>query len=370
MSGTEPIASSGRIHPISAEIRPLQLEVAQARLMGLRDGQIIQGSMELRGESLKLLLNGQLIDVPPGFHFRHGDPVWLKAQSRPGGWWLRLIDSRRAAAATHPSSEGHHETSSVTEPSATPLTPSRLQALLLRPPMSPTLMSLFEPKEIAALLKSAANQELVHQFLQMRLSMGSLSAGALQSAVQSSGLWVESMLARGLVSSALDVKTLLRRLIRALGERDSPHTANLQRAIDDIEAAQVESLSAQSRGELAFALVLPFANANPVDIEFFRASRRRNQKELPPFIVNIHTDHHVLGELWLKISFIGRSQIDLLVWAIKPTTAERARQKVSQLTKVLRESGLSLGLFRVFNSARPSVPAGSSPPGAMLDVQA
>ena len=370
MSGTEPIASSGRIHPISAEIRPLQLEVAQARLMGLRDGQIIQGSMELRGESLKLLLNGQLIDVPPGFHFRHGDPVWLKAQSRPGGWWLRLIDSRRAAAATHPSSEGHHETSSATEPSAIPLTPSRLQALLLRPPMSPTLMSLFEPKEIAALLKSAANQELVHQFLQMRLSMGSLSAGALQSAVQSSGLWVESMLARGLVSSALDVKTLLRRLIRALGERDSPHTANLQRAIDDIEAAQVESLSAQSRGELAFALVLPFANANPVDIEFFRASRRRNQKESPPFTVNIHTDHHVLGELWLKISFIGRSQIDLLVWAIKPTTAERARQKVSQLTKVLRESGLSLGLFRVFNSARPSVPTGSSPPGAMLDVQA
>jgi hypothetical protein len=338
--------------------------------MGLRDGQIIQGSMELRGESLKLLLNGQLIDVPPGFHFRPGDPVWLKAQSRPGGWWLRLIDSRRAAAATNQSGAGHHETHSATELAATPLTPSRLQALLLRPPMSPTLMSLFEPKEIAALLKSAANEELVHQFLRMRPSMNSLSAGALQNAVQSSGLWIESMLARGQATSVLDVKTLLRRLIRALGERDSPHKASLQRAIDDIEAAQVESLSAQSRGELAFALVLPFANSNPVEIEFFRASRRRQQKEAPPFTVNIHTDHHVLGELWLKISFIGRSQIDLLVWAIKPTTAERARQKVSQLTQVLRESGLSLGLFRVFNSARPSVPTGSSPPGAMLDVQA
>ena len=86
--------------------------------------------------------------------------------------------------------------------------------------------------------------------------------------------------------------------------------------------------------------------------------------------MNIHTDHHVLGELWLKISFLGRSQMELLVWAIKPATAERARQKVSQLTKVLRESGLSMGIFRVFNSARPSVPTGSSPPGAMLDVQA
>ncbi len=370
MSGIEPIASSGRIHPISAEIRPLQLEVTQAREMGLRDGQIIQGSIELRGESLKLLLNGQLLDVPPGFRFRPGDPIWLKAQSRPGGWWLRLIDAHKAAAATHPSTAGHQETSSATDLLFTTLTPSRLQALLLRPPMSPTLMSLFEPKEIAALLKAAANKELVHQFVQMRLSMGSLSAGALQSAVQSSGLWLESMLARGLASSVPDVKTLLRRLIRALGERDSPHTASLQRAIDDIEGAQVESLSAQSRGELAFALVLPFANSNPLDIEFFRASRRRNQKEAPPFIVNIHTDHHTLGELWLKISIVSRTQIDLLVWAIKPATAERARQKVSQLTKSLRESGLRLGLFRVFNSERPSVPTGSSPPGAMLDVQA
>jgi hypothetical protein len=225
-------------------------------------------------------------------------------------------------------------------------------------------------KEIAALLKSAGNEELVHQFLRMRLSMSSLSAGALQNAVQDSGLWFESMLGRGQVSSPLDVKTLLRRLIRALGERDSPHKASLQQAIDDIEAAQVESLSAQSRGELAFALVLPFANSNPVEIEFFRPSRQRNQKEAPLFTVNIHTDHHTLGELWLKISFLGRSQIDLLMWAIKPATAERARQKVSQLTKILRESGLSLGLFRIFNSARPNVPTGSSPPGAMLDVQA
>lgn len=370
MSGTEPIAQTGRIHPISVEIRPLQLETTQAREMGLRDGQVIQGSMELRGESLKLLLNGQLIDVPPGFRFRPGDPVWLKAQSRPSGWWLRLLDPRKVASTLTQAGAGHHDTPSATELSATALTPSRLQALLLRPPMSPMLTSLFEPKEIAALLKSAANEELVHQFLQMRLSLSKLSAGALQSAVQGSGLWLESMLARGQASAVIDVKTLLRRLIRALGERDSPHKASLQRAIDDIEAAQVESVSAQSRGELSFALVLPFAGANPVEIEFFRPSRRRHQKEAPPFTVNIHTDHHTLGEIWFKLSLVGRSQIDLMVWAVKTETANRARQRVTELVNALRAAGLSVGLFRVFNSARPSMPTGSSPPGAMLDVQA
>ena len=77
MSGTEPIAHTGRIHPISVEIRPLQLETTQAREMGFRDGKVIQGSMELRGESLKLLLNGQLIDVPPHLssNRRWGDDI-------------------------------------------------------------------------------------------------------------------------------------------------------------------------------------------------------------------------------------------------------------------------------------------------------
>ena len=70
------------------------------------------------------------------------------------------------------------------------------------------------------------------------------------------------------------------------------------------------------------------------------------------------------------MSFIAKSQIDLIVWAIKPETAASARKKAGELTKVLRASGLTPGLFRVFNSARPSVPAGASPPGAMLDVQA
>ncbi len=370
MSGTEPIAQTGRIHPITTEIRPLQMEATQARAMGLRDGQIIQGSMELRGESLKLQLNGQLLDLPPGLRFRPGDPVWLKAQSRPEGWWLRLIDPRRAAVALKQPQTTTTQTPPAAEQPIATLTTSRLQALILRPPMSPTLMSLFEPKEIAALLRSAGNQGLVSSFLRMRLSMGSVTAGALQSAVQGSGLWLESMLARGQASSLPDTKTLLRRLIRALGERDLPHAVSLQRAIDDIEAVQVESLSAQARGELAFALVIPFANANPVFIEFFRPARRRNQKEAPPFTVNIHTDHHLLGEMWLKMSLLGKSQIDLIVWTIKPETAARAKKNVAELTNALRESGLGLNTFRVFNSARTSVPTGSSPPGAMLDIQA
>ena len=42
MQGPEQLLLTGRIHPISLEVRPLQLENTQARNLGLRDGQIVQ----------------------------------------------------------------------------------------------------------------------------------------------------------------------------------------------------------------------------------------------------------------------------------------------------------------------------------------
>jgi len=99
MQGPEQLLLTGRIHPISLEVRPLQLENTLARNLGLRDGQIIQATLEMRGDSLKLLINGGLVDLPPGFRFRAGDTLLLRAQARPGSWLLRPVDARSAAAA-------------------------------------------------------------------------------------------------------------------------------------------------------------------------------------------------------------------------------------------------------------------------------
>ena len=99
MQGPEQLLLTGRIHPISLEVRPLQLENTLARNLGLRDGQIIQATLEMRGEALKFLINGALIDVPAGLRFRPGDTVWLRAQARPGSWLLHKVDARAAASA-------------------------------------------------------------------------------------------------------------------------------------------------------------------------------------------------------------------------------------------------------------------------------
>lgn len=377
MQGPEQLLLTGRIHPISLEVRPLQLENTLARNLGLRDGQIIQATLEMRGDSLKLLINGGLVDLPPGFRLRAGDTVLLRAQARPGSWLLRPVDARSAAAAGAAEMSATEAPGSPASPqSARPqgmpapvhLTSSRLQALLLRPPLTPELMSLLEPRELAALLKHVGKDELVALFRRLQLSIRGLSPELLQSSVIASGLWLEALLGSGRLGATPDVKTLLRRMLRALGDRDLPDQTRIARAIDDIESAQVESVKAQTRGELLFPLVLPFVDANPVELRFSRA-RRRGSQEDPSFTVDLHTQHATLGEIWLQIAVSDRSQVHLMLWATTTQTATAARKQAELLRQRLAGAGLSFGTMRVFNSARPVELHQNAPPGTMLDIQ-
>ncbi len=381
MQGPEQLLLTGRIHPISLEIRPLQLENTQARTLGLRDGQIVQAALEMRGDTLKLVLNSGLIDVPPGLRLRAGDTLFLRAQARPGNWLLRPVDPRTAARAEGAEGAEAAEaagSTATTAPTATAsrgtsspaihLMPSRLQSLMLRPPFTPELMSLLEPKELASLLRTVGNDQLVALFRRLQLSIRGLSPEALQSGVLASGLWLETLLGSGKPIDPPDVKTLLRRLVRALGEQASSDRTRLSRAIDDIESAQVESVRAQSRGELVFPLVLPFADANPVELRFAR-SRRRGGADDPPFTVNLHTVHARLGELWLQISVTERTQVHLMLWAIRTATATAARRQTEQLRQRLAGAGLAFGTMRVFNAPRPVDQPDIARPGTMLDIQ-
>ena len=362
LSGPEQAALPGRLNPIYLEGRALPLETAAARVLGLRDGQIVQASVELRGEALKLLLNGKLLDLPPALRFRPGDSLFLRVHQGPGGWLLKIFDPGAKPAAAPSAAAPETATALVNA--------SRLAALTLRPPMSPTLLELFAPRQAAALLQTTGNPELAALFQRIQLSMRGLSAGSLQAAILGSGFWMEALLARGQSPAATDTKAWLRRMIRALGDKDTAALSSLNRAMDDIESAQVESLAAQARGELSFSMVLPFVDANPVHLRFFRPARQPG-KDAPPISVDIHTDNEVLGEIWLKTSISRASHVDLMMWALKGSSVRLARKHSEALGERLQKVGLTMDSFRIFHAARPSLPEGWSPPaGSMLDVSA
>ncbi len=366
LQGVEQAALPGRLNPFYLEGRPLPLAAPIAQQLGLRDGQIVQGTIELRGEMLKLLLNGKLLDLPPGLRFRPGEEVWLRALRGPGGWLLKAVDPDARRAAAPGTALVDADAAAAAESPAL----SRLLALSLRPPMSPTLLQLFQPGAMDALFRSAGDAGLASLFQSMQLSMRGLSPGALQGAVLSSGFWLEALLGRGQPAGALDGKTLLRRLIRALSDKEPGSVSSLHKALDDIESAQVESLAAQARGELSFAMVLPFRDANPVEIRFFRPPRRPGQQP-PPFTVDIHTDNDVLGEIWLKTSIAQASHVDLMMWAVKESVVRLARRHADALGQRLADAGLTMDSLRIFHSAREAAPdPRTDGPGAVLDVSA
>lgn len=362
LQGVEQMALPGRLNPFYLEGRPLPLATVLAQQLGLRDGQIVQGTIEARGAQLKLLLDGRLLDLPPGLRLRPGDSLTLRAIAGGAGWLLKPIDagSTPQSPASAPLLAGE---------AALPPGMSRLLALSLRPPMSPTLLQLFQPQVLAGLLQSAGSPELAALFQRMQLSMRGLSPLSLQAAVMSSGFWLEPLLARGLGGVTGDAKALLRRLVRAIGEREAGMAESVRRAVDDIESAQVESLAAQSRGELSFSMVLPFADAYPVAIRFFRPPRQPGE-EAPPFSVDIHTINDVLGEIWLKTSITRAGHVELMMWALKESVVRLARRHGDALGERLKVAGLTMDAFRVFHASRPSLPDSWTPPGAMLDVRA
>ena len=368
LSGAEQAALPGRLNPIYLEGRPLQLETPIAQQLGLRDGQIVQASIELRGEALKLLLNGKLFDLPAALRFRPGDRVFLRAYQGANGWLLKIFDPAAQSAATASASAASPASAPATALPAAQINASRLAALSLRPPMSPTLLDLFTPGQAASLLQTTGNPELAAMFQRLQLSMRGLSAASLQAAILGSGFWMEALLSRGQSQPANDAKALLRRMIRTLGDKDASIVAGLKKAVDDIESAQVESLAAQGRGELLFSMVLPFVDANPVHIRFFRPARQPG-REPPPFSVDIHTENEVLGEIWLKTSITRTSHVDLMMWALKGSAVRLARKHSDALGQRLQKAGLTMDSFRIFHSARPSLPEGWTPSaGAMLDV--
>ncbi len=360
LQGTEQAALPGRLNPFYLEGRPLPLAEPVARALKLRDGQVIQATIAMRGETMTLLLAEQQVDLPPGLRFRPGEEIWLRAYRGIGGWVLKPTAPATAQAAP--------ATPALAAEAAG--LPSRLQALALRPPSVSTLLELFNPSGAAALMRAAADPALAAQFGQMQLSAQGLSPSALQRAVLSSGIWLEAMLGRGQAAPAADAKSLLRRLARTLGERDSGALEQIRQAIDDVESAQVDALAAQARGELSFSMVLPFTDANPVHIRFFRPPRRPGSKDAPPFSVDIHTVNDELGEVWLKTSVARAAHVELMMWALKDSVVRLAQRHSAALGQRLAEAGLTLDSFRIFHAPRPEQEDSWAPPGAMLDVSA
>jgi len=299
-----------------------------------------------------------------------------------------------AAATTKPVAT---QTPAGVQPLAQPdaAVSARLSALLSRPPDTSAWAHLFKSGALDQLLKwvthaaprsSAATSALAtpvgaaaplaerfDQWPLLNLRMGGLTPRTLRDAMLASGLSAEALLARGDSRGRPDVKTLLRQLMAVLQQGTNAHTV-VKDAFDDIERAQVDAAQALERRELAFSLVLPFSDAEPINLKFQRHAKRDDAPG-HVYTVDVHTQNQRLGELWMRSQIhiqANRTDVALTMWAVRADVAVQARAHVDDLRDELEAAGLGLIEVQVFNAARPNQDAAWTTPdaGTVLDVSA
>lgn len=343
ISGAEAYVSPGRIHPIYLEGKLSPLQSTTAADLGLREGQVVQASVKLEHDQPMLMLQGRALPAPGLQASQVGESIWLRAQ---GG---------------------------VLVPVTTQPLVSRIATLLYRPDVNSVLPQILQPGTLDALLSKVQRPDLQAQWRGLQLSMAQLTPAAIRQAMMGA-MGAEVWLARGMQAPVQDPKQLLRKLIAALDVASADESSDnepgliekLTKAVDDIEASQVQSVQAQAQQEVLFSMTLPFVDANPVELTVRRGPRQDGEQ--PVLTVNVHSKTEDLGPVWLKTQLMNSQQIELTMWAEQAFVVEQARSRAYLLGDELRAAGLTMRAFNVVQGARPAEPTDWTPSGRGLVV--
>ena len=358
--GPEGVHAITRVAPIHLDMRTVYVEAPAARQLGLHDGQIVQAVAAMRNDQLKLVLNEHVFNLPLSPYIKEGDLVQLRAQLLPAGKWaLQLLHTGNFAGPEAPAAA----------------LPTRLNTLLFQPSGFANLLALLRPGVFESLIPVQDSGELKKRMLAQRLSMGSLQPQALKRFVLGHTKTSEAYLAAD--EAVPDNTKVLLRLLMAerdrVQEQDSADAhERVSHALDELEAAQAQSVQQHiSKGDLSFAMVIPFRDADPVELQFEQKGNKPGQPK-NPLVVNMHTNSRALGEVWLKTTISNSAQVDLTMWALDKEVADLAKFNASELTYELENAGLIMGSFQVYNAPRPDANEERPAPdhGALVDTQA
>ncbi len=342
ISGAEAYVAPGRVHPIYLEGK-LPLQASTAAELGLKEGQVVQASVKLAHDQPMLMLQGRSLAAPGLQTSQVGESIWLRAE---GG--------------------------SLVPINAPPLV-SRIATLLYKPDVNAVLPELLQPGSLDALLSKVQRPDLQAQWRGLQLSMAQLTPGALRQAMMGA-MGAEVWLAKGLQPPVQDTKQLLRKLIAELSvsgtddsaESDTGIVEKLSKAVDDIEASQVQAVQAQAQQEVLFSMTLPFADSNPVELTVRRGPRQEGEQAV--LTVNVHSKTEDLGPVWLKTQLMNAQQIELTMWAEQAAVVEQARARSYLLGDELRAAGLNMRAFHVVHGSRPAEVSDWTPSGRGLVV--
>ena len=390
MLGAESVLGAMRATPVQLDMRPHWIETSMAEQLGLQDGQVVQALVEKKDGRVRLWLKDFSFDLPNGWVLKDGDKPFLRVSLNPGGWGLLIQNPTDLSAATDKanvalsglggkgaagavSGAGFVAADAVASPNATS---NRLNTLVFQPPGFAAFRQLLQmidmrAPQIAQL--SMGQSDVLARLSGLGLSMGQLQPLGLRKALAPYFRSVENQLSqRQKVED--EPRSLIRQLLSSLGEEDTGASVNglsedLHKALNELEAAQLQSAIDLNRGELNLRLMLPFTDADPVELHFQRPPRQPGD-ENPPLSVDIHSQSRLLGEVWLHTLIKAGHQVELTMWALREEVAQQARAHATELVMELGAAGLELQQFQIYNSPRPGTDPTRPAPQSGLVVDA
>lgn len=352
MLGPEQLNVVPRVSPVLMEsIATVRVSEQLAKSLGLNDNQIIRGVIAARNGTVSLLLNNRELEWAAGKRFKEGDKIDFRVENSATGRTLKPIAV-------------HYFQPQAVESKANSVS-SRLMSLLYRPDQPSVQMSLYRPTVMGGLLSQINDPDISRSITQLLPSMANLSGSVIQQALVTSGLFGEFILSRKL-ASRLDIKQVMRKLLADSRVGDALKST-INQVVDEIESSQLDGLRAQQNQQLSYGFTIPFVDANPVVVRFEQNRVEENQKDAD-WVIDLHTDAEELGKLWSKTTIKANLQVDMIVWAARSDTAQKAEQGQPLLEKSLQQFGLNLKKLVVLNAARPNLDQSLSGPGHVLDV--
>ena len=357
----QPIRVNAAYSESGTSVYSLRLEPADARSLGLREGQVVNGMLALRADRNILLLGrDKRIQLPQPVKLPVG-AVSISVTQGPSGDFFIALRQRITSTRAQTSSSSVDRIHSLL---GRPLTFEHLK-LALSP--SGTLPA----ERLDRLGASVINQN--------QLQPGSLAAQAIRQTLLNSGLLNEAVTHRH-EGRSINLKAILIEILRANISRGAD-VSQLSQGLDEIESFQLEMLGSQLIRNTSLSWLIPVVGDWPIVAHMERekgdeGQNSDNDSDDSSWRVDLRITMTQESHLDLSLRITDSQKLHLMFWIADIQLYQIAVNHRHWLTEQLKLAGLTMSELRIFPSGRPvteteqiySPAARNATNGIVLDV--
>ena len=313
----------------------MRISPEQARVLGLREGQVINAVVAQRADGNLLLIGNQQLAMPARMSLAQG----------PAAFMVSVVNGNMVLSLVDPNSANKLNQRADAD--------ARFGRLLGHAG-GMHLGRLFSPGVMPQLLGSPASGDLGQVLRGLLMNSREINSASIRRSLENFGLFTESEIRQtGMAPANQGIKSALIGL-RALFQSRQMETTSISGAIDELEARQIESLAQQVAGKTSLSWVIPFADQWPVYIRLSQDETPGNAESnvQKTWSVDLEAGLDEQTAMSANIRVDASKQIEVRIWLPSTELFAVAQASREELVKRLREQGVTLVTLNIFPTTR------------------